>query len=241
DDVAVLEYLRYGFVTDDRSIYRGVLKVPAAGILEWHDGRYVIKRYWSAIPDQRQAGLDFEDAVAETERLLMEAVSLRLQADVPVGVLLSSGIDSSLVCWAVAKLGARIRAYTVGVPGDPWDETSGAKETARAVGIEHSILEMAEPDISNVDRLVAAYAEPFACASALGMLNVSRAVADEATVLLTGDGGDDAFLGYPRNRSLWLAQRLASVLPTAAGPIWSAMRRGIPGIGPLRRARAFAD
>src|SRR5262249_30391770 len=91
DDVAVLEYLRYGFVTDDRSIYRGVLKVPAAGILEWHDGRYVIKRYWSAIPDQRQAGLDFEDAVAETERLLMEAVSLRLQADVPVGVLLSSG------------------------------------------------------------------------------------------------------------------------------------------------------
>jgi len=241
DDGAMLEYLRYGFVTDERSIYRGVLKVPAASILEWHGGQYSIKRYWSAIPQQRQRGLEFEDAVTETERLFMEAVSLRLQADVPVGVLLSSGIDSSLVCWAVAKLGARIRAYTVGVPGDPWDETSGAQETGRAVGIEHSILGLAAPDISNVDRLVEAYAEPFACSSALGMLSVSRAVADEATVLLTGDGGDDAFLGYPRNRNLWLAQRLAGILPIAAGPIWSAMRRGVPRIGPLRRARAFAD
>jgi asparagine synthase (glutamine-hydrolysing) len=183
----------------------------------------------------------FEDAVEETERLLMEAVALRLQADVPVGVLLSSGIDSSLVCWAVAKLGSRIRAYTVGVPGDPWDETSGARETARAVGIQHSVLEMAEPDISSVDTLVEAYAEPFACSSALGMLRVSRAVADEATVLLTGDGGDDVFLGYPRHRHSWLAQRLARLLPTAAAPIWSAVRRGIPRIGPLRRARAFVD
>src|SRR5207249_1963168 len=86
-----------------------------------------------------------------------------------------------------------------------------------------------------------AYAEPFACPSALGMLRVSRAVAPEATVLLTGDGGDDVFLGYPEHRNLWLAQNFARTLPAAAAGAWLRARNSIPRHGITRRAASFFD
>jgi asparagine synthase (glutamine-hydrolysing) len=100
DPGAVAEYLEFGYVTDDRSIYRGVAKVPAATVLEWRDGRMRMRTYWQPPAHMDFAGT-FDDAVAETRRLLLQAVERRLQADVPVGALLSGGIDSSLVCWAM--------------------------------------------------------------------------------------------------------------------------------------------
>ena len=240
DDEAVVDFLRFGYVTDSRAIYRDARKVPAASIVTWRDGTLSITQYWSPKPQSFER-VSFDEALEETERLFLEAVALRLQADVPVGVLLSSGIDSSLVCWAVAKLGADITAFTVGVPDDPWDETAGARATAEAIGIAHRVLPMAELSISALGELTAAYAEPFACASALGMLGVSRAVKEEATVLLTGDGGDDVFLGYPRHRHLLLAQQIARLLPQGTNTLWPAIRRGIPSSGPFRRARSLGD
>ncbi len=241
DREAVAEFLRFGYVTDARTIYRSASKVPAASIVEWHRGALRTTRYWSPLPGSVERRVSFEEAVEETERLFLEAVALRLQADVPVGVLLSSGIDSSLVSWAVAKLGAEITAFTVGVPNDPWDETAGACATAAAIGVAHRVLPMAEPSISALDELTEAYGEPFACASALGMLAVSRAVSEEATVLLTGDGGDDVFLGYPRHRHLLLAQQVARRLPAGTGRLWPALRSAMPSRGPLRRARSLGD
>src|SRR5262252_3603663 len=120
DDQAVAEFLQFGYVTDARSIYRGVAKVPAASIVTWRDETLTTTQYWSPTPPPIESAVSFEEALEETERRFLEAVALRLQADVPVGVLLSSGIDSSLVCWAVAKLGADITDFTVGVPDDPW-------------------------------------------------------------------------------------------------------------------------
>jgi asparagine synthetase B (glutamine-hydrolysing) len=142
----------------------------------------------------------FEDAVAETERLFLEAVKLRLDADVPVGSLLSGGVDSSLVCWAVSALGANITAFTIGAHGDPLDETADARQTARQLGIRHEVIDLSPDETPSIDDMSSAYGEPFACASALGMMRVSKAVRSSATVLLTGDGGDDVFLGYPEHR-----------------------------------------
>ena len=241
DEEAVADFLRFGYVTDSRTIYRGARKVPAATIVTWHRGTLSATPYWSPTPGTAERRISFDEALEETERLFLEAVALRLQADVPVGVLLSSGIDSSLVCWAVAKLGADITAFTVGVPNDPWDETAGARATAESIGIEHRVLPMSELSISALGELTEAYAEPFACASALGMLGVSRAVADEATVLLTGDGGDDVFLGYPRHRHLLIAQQIARLVPRGAAGVWPAVRRAFPSSGPFRRARSLAD
>ncbi|HVF87025.1 MAG TPA: asparagine synthase (glutamine-hydrolyzing), partial [Pyrinomonadaceae bacterium] len=242
DEQAITEYLEFGYVTDDRSIYQGVAKVPAATIVEWTSGTLTTREYWSPpeAHDSRDAPT-FEEAIEETERLFVEAVEKRLFADVPVGALLSGGVDSSLVCWAISKLGGDITAYTVGVPGDSWDETADARHTAEALKIKHKVLELSPDDAPDMTEFTSAYGEPFACASGLGMLQVSRAVASEATVLLTGDGGDDVFLGYPEHRHLWLAERLARKLPGASAQVWDTLRGIVPRVGPARRAASFLN
>lgn len=241
DEEAVAEYLEFGYITDSRAIYRGVSKVPAATIVEWSNGTLTSTEYWTPPIVSDSAPPSFDTAVEETERLFLRAVESRLQADVPIGALLSGGIDSGLVCWALQRLDVDVTAYTIGTPGDPWDETADAKATAQTLGISHRVLELSVDDAPSVDELASAYAEPFACASALGMLQVSRAVAREATVLLTGDGGDDVFLGYPEHRHLWLAGKLSRVLPETAARGWLALRGKVPRVGPLRRAASFAD
>jgi asparagine synthase (glutamine-hydrolysing) len=241
DDEAIVDFLRWGFVGDDRSIYRAVQKLPAATILEWRAGRFRQYRYWQPPSPAAAPQLSFGDAVAEVERRLREAVALRLNADVPVAVLLSGGIDSSLICWAVADLGADLTAYTVGVPGDPWDESAQAALTARRLGIRHRVLPMSANELPEIDELLSAYDEPFACSSALGMLRISRAIAPSAKVVLTGDGGDDLFLGYPRHRHLWLAQGLSHCVPSRWSETWNRWGRQISHMGPLRRAGTMID
>lgn len=240
NDQGVAEYFEFGFLTDDRSIYKNLKKVPAAGLLEWHGGNIRERKYWnlaSKIKDQ----IDFNDAVEETEKLFLAAVEKRLQADVPIGALLSGGIDSSLVCWAVAKLDADVTAYTVGVPGDEWDESLAAAKTAKKIGIAHKILEMSGDTPLKLEELTAAFGEPFACASSLGLLDISRTVARDATVLLTGDGGDDIFLGYPEHLHFWAAEKLAEKTPAALNGLLQKTAAAMPKVGILKRANSFLN
>ena len=242
DEEAVAEYLHFGYVTDERAIYRGVSKVPAATIVECAAGAEPRARtYWSP-PRAASSGVkSFAAAVEEAERLFLRAVERRLHADVPVGALLSGGVDSSLVCWAVAQAGADVTAYTVGIPGDARDESEDARATARHLGLTHRVLELAGGEEPEVEELASAYAEPFASPSALGMLRLSRAAKPAATVLLTGDGGDDCFLGYPEHLHLHLAEKVARGLPAAALSLWRAGRGRFPRVGPLRRLASFLD
>lgn len=240
DDLAIADYLEFGYVTDNRSIYRGVSKVAAATVVEWSAGEVRTRQYWQPpVPSSTQPS--FAEAVEETERLFVRAVERRLFADVPVGSLLSGGVDSSLVCWAIAHLGGDVTAFTVGTPGDPADETADATDTAKRLGIRHQVLELSGDSEPNIDELVSAYGEPFACASALGMLRVSKAVRGSATVLLTGDGGDDVFLGYPEHRHLWLAQKLARSLPGFVANGWRGNREKFPQVGSLKRLSSFLN
>jgi len=241
DDRAIAEYLEFGFITDDRSIYEGVLKVPAASIIEWSNGSLKTRKYWSTPSVMESSTLSFDEAVEETEHLFLRAVERRLYADVPIGALLSGGIDSSLVCWAISQLGADVTAYTIGTPGDPWDETADARQTAARLEITHHVLELSGNEAPDITEFVSAYAEPFACASALGMLRASRAVASEATVLLTGDGGDDVFLGYPEHRHYWVAEKLARALPEVVGSWWLDHRQTFANSGILGRAASFLN
>jgi asparagine synthase (glutamine-hydrolysing) len=240
DDSALAEYLEFGYVTDQRSIYSGAHKVAAATIVEWSDSKLQTREYWRP-PTPAKTQPSFDEAVAETERLFVQAVERRLFADVPVGSLLSGGVDSSLVCWAIQQLGGDVTAFTVGTPGDPWDETADARDTARRLGIRHEVLELTGEMEPNLDEMVSAYAEPFACASALGMLRVSKAVRGSATVLLTGDGGDDVFLGYPEHKHLLMAQKLARTLPGFVASGWRANREKIPQVGSLKRLSSFLN
>jgi asparagine synthase (glutamine-hydrolysing) len=238
DAGAVAEFLEFGYVTDERSIFAGVSKVPAASIAEWSSRGFHVRSYWRP-PAVNPALTDFPAAVAECERLLLRAVERRLQADVPVGALLSGGIDSSLICWAIAALGGDVTAYTVATPGDPDDETADARQTARELKIAHEVRPVSAADDPDIHELVAAYAEPFACASALGMLRISRVISEHAKVLLTGDGGDDVFLGYPEHRHLWAAENVARVLPSAGW--WRTVRPAALRVPRLKRVVSFVD
>jgi len=242
DPEAVGEFLQLGFVTERRSIYSGVEKLPPASIAEWSERGFAIRRYWEPPAQATAPRVSFEDAVAETERHLLRAVELRLHADVPVAALLSGGVDSSLICWAIAQLGGDVTAFTAGTPGHAVDETDDAIATARLLGIRHQVLPLSDADDVGVPQLVAAYAEPFAVASALGMLRLSRAIAETpARVVLTGDGGDDVFLGYPRHRLLLRTQAVARRLPSSTTALWRGARRLMPRRGAFKRLTHLVD
>ena len=240
DEQAVLEYLEFGYVTGERSIFRDIAKLPPGAILEWKRGEIQQRTYW-ALPEANESSrCTFEEAVEETERLLVEAVRLRLVSDVPIAVLLSGGIDSGLVCWALQQLSANVKAFTVSAGNDRTDESADAAHTAQKLGISHEIVGMPDTDFS-LDALTDAYSEPFSCHSAQAMLWVSKAVKSVATVLLTGDGGDDVFLGYPFFDNAWSAQRLARRLPPGAAALWSIGGRLLPRRGVLGRACNLMD
>ena len=220
DTRSIAEFLEFGFISDGRTVYENVHKVPAATIIEFSNGIENRRTYWQSEEAREDSNISFEESVDQAETIFLDAVKLRLKADVPVGALLSGGVDSSLVCWAIAKLGGNIRAFTIGTPGDAYDETADAVATARHLGIEHSTIDLSAGDWPDLNELVDAYGEPFACASALGMIRVSRAIRPVATVLLTGDGSDDCFLGYPEHKKFYLAQQVARRLPSGLAGLW---------------------
>lgn len=241
NEMAIAELFEYGYITEQQAIYEGIRKVPPATIVEWTRGELSMRTYWRTPAAGSSGAIAFEDAVHETERLLLAAVESRLQADVPIGALLSGGIDSALVCWAIKQLSGDVTAFTVGTPGHPSDETEAARATAAEIGIPHVVkaISLRDPDL--LTQLVEAYPEPFGCGSALGMLRVSRAVRQSATVLLTGDGGDDIFLGYERHRMMFRLAAIARHIPQGAASAWYAARRFGPRGGVTKRLRHAID
>ena len=239
--LAMAEFLEFGYVTDARSIYEGTHKLRAGHMLEWSDGSFRESCYWTPPVAARHSSISFDEAVEQTEQLLLDAVKTRLFADVPVGALLSGGIDSGLICWAIARSGGNLTAYTVATPDDPEDESFDAAATARTLNIPHRILPIRPEEISSIDELTAAYGEPFACSSALGMLQLSRVIKPEATVLLTGDGGDDVFLGYPEHKHLQMAQRMARSIPGPLARNWYGLRSRAQQFSALRRPAHLLD
>lgn len=238
----VVEFLEHGYIPDSTSIYKGISKLPPASIGEWRAGVWRTKQYWDPPVAGAAGAVSFDEAVERTEELLTQAVGLRLFADVPVGALLSGGVDSALVCWGAASQGAKVTAFTVATPGQSTDESRDAQATAKELGIDVEILPMSDEDAPDLDQLTTAFAEPFATQSALGLLRVSQAIREAGIkVVLTGDGGDDVFLGYPRHRHMLAVQRVAARMPTAALPAWKALRPLIPAVSVARRARHFGD
>jgi asparagine synthase (glutamine-hydrolysing) len=245
---AMARVLEFGFVPEDCAIYDGIRKLPPGCLLEWRaespaDVR--VRRYWRQPPMETRS-IPFDEAVDQAETLLLQAVRRRLDADVPVAALLSGGIDSALVCWAMKELGANLKAFTAGTPGQASDETASARDAARALGLDHHVLTLDTAAEPRSEELAHAYAEPFPCSSAFGMLRLSKAIKDVATVVLTGDGGDDVFLGYEGHLHFWRAQQLARSLPKPLAASWAAIRmRGAtlrgPARGAVRRGMRFLD
>ena len=199
-DVSALNhYLALGYVPHSACIAHGVNKLPPA-----HAGRFDINsatlelwHYWQ-LPENRPDRSPDGDALAtEAQRLLLDATRIRLQADVPVGVLLSGGLDSSLVTAAAAQSSAdRIKTFSVGLPGSDLDESAGARSIAEHFNTEHHELTLSGSGLAALDELEPLVDEPLADSSIIPTFLISRLTRSNVTVALGGDGGDELFGGY---------------------------------------------
>jgi asparagine synthase (glutamine-hydrolysing) len=215
DHEALEDYLAFGSVAGARSIFRGIEKLPAAHTLlvDRSSLRRSARRYWRLQfePDRRPAPEEWQEAIRAK---ISEAVQGHLIADVPVGAFLSGGIDSSVVVTtAAAHVPDTIQTFSIGFHDDSISELPYAREVAAQVGCRHA-EELVAPDaVSLLEDLTYFYDEPFADSSAIPTFLVARLARRSVKVVLSGDGGDEAFGGYSRYAHDLREARLRSFLP----------------------------
>lgn len=210
-------YLADGYVPGAMCILAGFAKLPPAHALLFSlkNGSVRVWRYWSVPePESNDAHSDAPEFLDELERLLSAAVRRQLVADVPVGVLLSGGVDSSLITAFAARARNNVRTFTVTFPSHgAYDESAHARMIARAFGTQHLEVQADSITPALLPVLARQFDEPMTDSSMLPMYLVSKVVRQHCTVALGGDGGDELFGGYPHyDRMAWLARRL-SYLP----------------------------
>lgn len=227
-------YLAMGYVPGGSCILRGVNKLPPAHALTFqiHTGELKAWRYWTA-PDYKPGDLGEVDESAllgELESLLEDSVRRQLVADVPVGILLSGGVDSSLITAMAARASQRVKTFTIRFPGHGnYDETEHARLIARHFGTEHVELEAAETSVNLMGRLARQFDEPIIDSSMIPTFMVSQLIRRHCTVALGGDGGDELFGGYGHyNRLLWMKKWLGSIPRVLRTPFAQAAERLLP-------------
>jgi len=211
DEVAITYYCTVGYIPGPLSAWRGLRKLPPASTLTVSGPSERPRRYWTPQPGPPPPH-SFQHAVAAFGEMLRASTAAHMYADVPLGALLSGGLDSSAVtacmCAAAGDAGG-VRTFTAGFEGDStYDERPAARQVAALLGTDHTELVVRAPAAADVDALVAMYAEPFADSSAMATWLICQAARQHVKVALTGDGGDEALGGYDRYRALHLAALL---------------------------------
>jgi asparagine synthase (glutamine-hydrolysing) len=234
DPAALDAYLALQYVPAGTAL-RAVQKLPPGHLLVAEGEAVRIEPYWSLEP--RPEDLRDEEWLERVRETVGAAVRKRLVADVPLGALLSGGIDSSVVVAEMARAGGRVRTFTVGFGDDRYDERAYAQAVTERYGTEHEEIAV-DPDVAELlPRLVRAFDEPLGDEAALPQFVVSELARHHVTVALTGDGGDEAFAGYERYAAVGLARRLAvpGVRTAARALRWAGRRE--PRSGANRAGR----
>ncbi len=200
DPAAIEDYLTFGFIPGQRSIFGRVSKLPAAHRLRISLTEFQTspKRYWQLSFDH-EARLSVDEWKQRIDAALRESVNAHLISDVPVGAFLSGGLDSSAILALMAEQRSDpVRTFSIGFNEEEFSELPFAREVAQHFGCHHT-EEIVTPEAArDLDDLVYLYDEPFADASALPTMAVSRLAAKQVKVVLSGDGGDELFGGYSR-------------------------------------------
>jgi asparagine synthase (glutamine-hydrolysing) len=242
DPQALTRYLAFEYVPAPYSIIRGVRKLDASQCLSLDLGgaagphaQPVVRRYWDLPFPERHAPRREEEAAEELRSLLTRAVKRRLVSDVPLGVFLSGGIDSSTVVALMAAVGGHggIKSFSIGFSDASFDETSHARVIARQFGTEHreehltpqSLLQILPDVMSFLD-------EPLADASIIPTYLLARFTRQHVTVALGGDGGDELFAGYPTFKAEKMARDFYDRLPGAIGSLGASVARRAAGLLP---------
>jgi asparagine synthase (glutamine-hydrolysing) len=207
DPRSVFDVLELGYCLSPRTAWRGVEQLPPAHGFTWKDGRFESWEYWSlaaAFRAGHETGrIGVAGAMERLDDRLRHAVRARLVADVPVGVLLSGGLDSSIVAALAVEANGRdaVKSFSVGFEESGFDEREHAERVARALGTEHhaEVLKLDDPD--ELRRAHALVGEPLADSSVLPTTLVSRIARKQVKVALSGDGADELFAGYETFRA----------------------------------------
>jgi asparagine synthase (glutamine-hydrolysing) len=199
DHRAIDLFLHYQCVPAPLSAFAALRKLRPAHTLAWSGGAISTRRYWKLSYRDRPVPPDGE-LCERVRTALLEATRLRLRSDVPVGALLSGGVDSSAVVAAMAQQSATpIKTFSIGFDVEAFDESAHARAVARRYGTDHHELVLDASAMEHLPRLVWHYGEPFADSSALATFALSELAKRHVTVALNGDGGDESFCGYTRH------------------------------------------
>jgi asparagine synthase (glutamine-hydrolysing) len=243
DDEILPEVLAFGYAGGERAPFRGIRKLIPAHHLTLDLGAppsgLKIEPYWDAQP---LAAPPDSDWVAETRRRLEESVRMRLMSDVPLGMFLSGGVDSTAIA-AILKKSSNgpVKTFAVGYDAPQFNELHHAAETARAIGTEHHETTIGPDDFfAALHRLIWHEDEPIAWPSSVSLYFVSKLASEHVKVVLTGEGSDKLFRGYERYRwQLW-NQRAAAKYRVFPYGLRRSMRKWIAGtrlLGPTLRRK----
>ncbi len=225
DLTALSRYLAHEYVPAPASIFRSIRKLPAGHWLTYTDGRLKVEPYWT-VPLDPDRSIGAADAVDRLRGVLDLAVRQHLVSDVPLGVFLSGGIDSSTVAAVAARhVGGRLKTFSIGFEDASFDESAHARRVAQALGTEHheEILDGGRArDL--VERLPDLLDEPLGDASLIPTFLLSRFTRRSVTVALSGDGGDELFAGYPTYQAHRLARAVEAI------PRWARRRLVRPAV-----------
>ena len=208
-------FLLNGYYESNKSIVSSILRLPSAHILtvNFINNSHELSRYWS-LPMAQENNKDLPELSKELEELLTVAIARQYEADVPVGILLSGGLDSSIIATLAARKNSEIRTFTAIFPeSKDLDESVHAKLIADSIASKHIELEIRKPSLDLIEFLASNFDEPILDTSLIPTFLISREIREHCTVALGGDGADEIFGGYRHlSRSLAL-RKLHSFVP----------------------------
>jgi asparagine synthase (glutamine-hydrolysing) len=251
DATSLDAYLAYGYVPPPKTIFRGVYKLAPAhhmtlALRPGARGADVrVERYWQLAYEPKLKLVE-EDAADGLLGVLREAVRLRMVADVPLGALLSGGIDSSMVVALMSQMAARpVKTFSIGFDEQEFNELPHARRVAERCGTDHHELIVRPNALEVLPTLVRHYGEPYADSSAIPSYYVAKLSREHVKVALNGDGGDECLAGYERYAGGLAADRYARLPAMVRRLAVEPLSRFIPASGPrrsrLRQARRFLE
>ncbi len=235
---AIANFLLVGYIPHDKTIYNEIKKVPSGSYIKVNKGDFEIKNSWK--PNQiisKETVSNEQEAKTTLKGLIESSVSYRMISDVPFGTFLSGGTDSGLVTAVAQSISAtKINTFSIGFKEAKYNEAEHAAKVASFLSTNHHEFILSEKDaIEQVDNLLNVYDEPFADSSAIPTLLVSQMAKKEVTVTLSGDGGDELFMGYGMYN--WAARLSNPVIKQVRKPISFIL--GMGGNREKRAARVF--
>jgi asparagine synthase (glutamine-hydrolysing) len=227
DQEGLLQYFYFGYIPDPLTIFRKIRKLPAGHLAEFRNGEIKVRQYWDLPEYGTHPAISEEECLEQLEKRLQEGVRIRLISDVPLGALLSGGVDSSIVVALMARESAKpVQTFSIGFKEEKFNESEYARQVAERFSTDHHEL-ILDPNLEDtLTYLSGMLEEPFGDSSMLPTYYVCRMARQQVTVALSGDGGDELFAGYDRYLTA-MDRRKFDSLPVWVGSIYRERIHGL--------------